>query len=194
MGLGPVLHAVNVPRRIAVGGSTFASMSKPTSLTSADRSDGFGDALSAQAVTAYFGRFPAAQSRVRITVSDRGRVSGGMSFGEGGAHCRISVGGHATLENLLDDWELTHEMVHFSLPSVEDRRHWIEEGIATYVELIARASVGIITAERVWGEMLRDMPQGLPGDRRPRTRLYPHLGKNLLGWHAVLSDGRRRDS
>ena len=35
------------------------------------------------------------------------------------------------------------------------------------LEPIARASVGILTAERVWGDMLRDMPQGLPraGDR-----------------------------
>jgi hypothetical protein len=58
-------------------------------------------------------------------------------------------------------------MVHFSFPSVADRHHWIEEGIATYVEPIARASVGILTTEQVWGEMLRDMPQGLPqaGDR-----------------------------
>jgi hypothetical protein len=57
--------------------------------------------------------------------------------------------------------------VHFSFPSVAERHHWIEEGIATYVEPIARASVGIVTAEQVWGEMLRDMRQGLPeaGDR-----------------------------
>jgi hypothetical protein len=77
------------------------------------------------------------------------------------------VGRHATLEDLYKDWELTHEMVHFSFPSVEDRHHWIEEGIATYVEPIARASIGNLTAEQVWGEMLRDMPQGLPetGDR-----------------------------
>jgi hypothetical protein len=117
---------------------------------------------SAQAVTAYFGRFPVARARVNITVSQRGRVSHGVSFGQGGAHCRISVGQHTTLADLYNDWELTHEMIHFSFPSVEDRHHWIEEGIATYVEPIARASVGILSAEQVWGEMARDMPQGLP--------------------------------
>jgi hypothetical protein len=167
MGLGPVLHAVNAPRRIAVGGATLDVYLE------SDQFDLGGPALmewvtrSAQAVTAYFGRFPVAQARVRITVSDRGRVSGGMSFGEGGAHCRISVSRRTALVDLLDDWELTHEMVHFSFPFVEDRHHWIEEGIATYVEPIARASVGIMTAEKVWGEMRRDMPQGLPeaGDR-----------------------------
>jgi hypothetical protein len=90
-----------------------------------------------------------------------------MSFGDHGARCKISVGRHTTLGDLHNDWELTHEMVHFSFPSVADRHHWIEEGIATYVEPIARASVGILTTEQVWGEMLRDMPQGLPqaGDR-----------------------------
>ena len=77
------------------------------------------------------------------------------------------MGLHATLADLYNDWELTHEMIHFSFPSVEDRHHWIEEGIATYVEPIARSSVGILSAEQVWSEMVRDMPQGLPqaGDR-----------------------------
>jgi hypothetical protein len=117
---------------------------------------------SAQAVAAYYGRFPVAQARVHITVSRRSRVSHGMSFGDGGAHCRISVGLHATLADLYNDWELTHEMIHFSFPSVEDSHHWIEEGIATYVEPIARASAGILSPERVWGEMVREMPQGLP--------------------------------
>jgi hypothetical protein len=104
---------------------------------------------------------------VHITASQFGRVSHGVSFGAGGAHCRISVGLHATPADLYNDWELTHEMIHFSFPSVEDRHHWIEEGIATYVEPIARASVGILSAEQVWGEMARDMPKGLPqaGDR-----------------------------
>jgi hypothetical protein len=53
-------------------------------------------------------------------------------------------------------------MIHFGFPSVEPRHHWIEEGIATYVEPIARAQVGKLTAERVWREMVDRMPQGLP--------------------------------
>jgi hypothetical protein len=122
---------------------------------------------SAMAATAYFGSFPVARARVHIIVSQDGRVSNGVSFGDGGPRCKISVGRHATLDDLYNDWELTHEMIHFSFPSVENRHRWIEEGIATYVEPIARASVGILTAEQVWAEMMRDMRQGLPqpGDR-----------------------------
>jgi hypothetical protein len=117
---------------------------------------------SATAVAAYFGQFPVAHARVYITVTQRGRISSGVSYGDGGAHCRISVSRETTREDLYGDWELTHEMVHFSFPSVNRRHHWIEEGIATYVEPIARASTGIVTAEQVWDEMRRDMPQGLP--------------------------------
>ena len=62
---------------------------------------------------------------------------------------------------------LTHEMVHFGFPSVEDDHHWIEEGAATYVEPIARALVGNLTPEQVWTDVVRDIHQGLPeaGDR-----------------------------
>jgi hypothetical protein len=117
---------------------------------------------SARAVMAYFGRFPVERARLYITVIERGRVSHGVTYGGDGAHITISVGRNATIDDLYRDWELTHEMVHLGFPSVNRSHHWIEEGIATYVEPIARAAIGVLTAEEVWGEMRRDMPQGLP--------------------------------
>ncbi len=166
-GMMDVVHASPNAERIGVGGATLDV------LIDSDEFDLGRAALldwvtrSANAVTAYFGRFPVAHARVYIAVSQNGRVSNGVSYGGGGAHCRISVGRRATPEDLYKDWELTHEMVHFSFPSVADHHHWIEEGIATYVEPIARASIGILTAEQVWGEMFRNMAQGQPeaGDR-----------------------------
>jgi hypothetical protein len=116
----------------------------------------------ARSVTRYFGRFPVAHASIVIVEGHRGGVSSGRSFGESGAHSRITVGGHVTAKNLEDDWVLTHEMVHFGFPSVEDRHHWIEEGSATYVEPIARAQIGWLTPEKIWNDMVRDMPQGLP--------------------------------
>jgi hypothetical protein len=117
---------------------------------------------SARAVTAYFGRFPVERARVYITVTERGRVSDGVTYGEHGAHITVSVGRNATVDDLYSDWVLTHEMVHLGFPSVDRSHHWIEEGIATYVEPIARAAIGVLTAVEVWGEMRRDMRQGLP--------------------------------
>lgn len=116
----------------------------------------------ARAVSSYYGRFPVARARIQIYFNPGRRITNGTSFGEGIAHCRITVGQNATPADLRSDWELTHEMVHFSFPSVPEQHHWIEEGIATYVEPIARASVGNLNIEKVWSDWMRDMPQGLP--------------------------------
>ena len=118
---------------------------------------------SAEAVSAYFGRFPVSRAEVNVFPGRReGSISGGKSFGGNPPVCRISVGPGVTRADLGDDWMLTHEMVHFGFPSVPDPQHWIEEGTATYVEPIARAQAGQLTAERVWSDMARDIPQGLP--------------------------------
>jgi hypothetical protein len=166
-GMSTVLRAADLPVRVEIGEATI-DVSFDSDQFDLDRTALLDWVMqSARAVTAYFGRFPVTHARVRILLSQRGRISNGMSFGEPAARCRISVGQHATMVDLNDDWELTHEMVHFGFPSVEERHRWIEEGIATYVEPIARAQVGRLTAEQVWGGMVRGMPQGLPqaGDR-----------------------------
>ena len=116
----------------------------------------------ARAVTSYYGRFPVRRAGVELVSSTGRRVARGVSYGAPYAHCRMTMGRRVTAAALETDWELTHEMVHFSFPSVDERHNWIEEGIATYVEPIARASIGWLTPVQVWGDMARDMPQGLP--------------------------------
>ena len=154
-GMMDVANASRNAERIEVGGSTLDVFIDSDQFELGRTARLNWVTRCANAVMAYFGRFPVANARVYISVSGDGRVSNGVSYGEGGAHCRIAVGRHATPDVLYSDWELTHEMVHVSFPSVVDHHHWIEEGIATYVEPIARASIGILTAEQVWGEMLR---------------------------------------
>jgi hypothetical protein len=87
----------------------------------------------------------------------------GVTYGDGGARSRITLAQHATLQDLQSDWVMTHELVHYGFPSMEEKHHWIEEGSATYIEPIARAAIGNLPVARVWGDMVRDMPQGLPG-------------------------------
>jgi len=57
--------------------------------------------------------------------------------------------------------------VHTAMPQLDDNHHWLEEGLATYVEPIARVQHGVLSEESVWTDMLRDMPKGKPlsGDR-----------------------------
>jgi hypothetical protein len=90
-----------------------------------------------------------------------------MTFGDRGGRITISIGNQTSPSELASDWMLTHEMVHLAFPSVDEKHHWIEEGIATYVEPIARIQAGHLEAEQMWFDLVRDMPQGLPqvGDR-----------------------------
>lgn len=101
-------------------------------------------------------------------------------MGAGGARSRISLGLHSTTEDLNRDWVLTHEMLHFTFPDMPRRHSWIEEGIATYAEPMARAHAGLMPASKVWADMIRDMPQGLPkqGTRASTTRT---LGGGPIG-------------
>ena len=118
----------------------------------------------AHAVAEYDGGFPVQRAQLKIhLVEGRDGVFYGTTWGlEDHALTRISLGRHTTQAQLDDDWMLTHEMVHMGFPSVPDENHWIEEGIATYVEPIARVQAGQLTAQRIWADMVRSMPQGEP--------------------------------
>jgi hypothetical protein len=116
----------------------------------------------AESVSAYYGRFPVPHLLLRIIPTGGKGVRGGRTFGEKGGFISIHVGGDSTFEDLSKDWMLTHEMVHLSFPSVPEEHHWIEEGIATYVEPIARVRAGHMEATEMWREVVRDLHQGLP--------------------------------
>ncbi len=122
---------------------------------------------SAKAVTVYFGKFPVSSARVLIVPVPGSGVQRGTTFGYRGAAVRLAVGRDATEADLRDDWTAVHEMTHLALPDVHEPHLWLAEGIAVYVEPIARVQAGDLTAEKIWGDMVRDMKQGLPkpGDR-----------------------------
>lgn len=122
---------------------------------------------SANVVAAYYGRFPARYARLLVVPRAGRGVSGGRAWGHRGAAVRITIGAHATEAELARDWVLIHELSHFAFPSVAARHHWIEEGLATYVEPVARAKAGQLDPATVWSELAAGLPQGLPqpGDR-----------------------------
>jgi hypothetical protein len=116
----------------------------------------------ADAVVAYYGRYPVPHLTLQIRSFEGRGVRGGQTFSRGGGFIRIAVGSLTGEEDLASDWMLTHEMVHLTFPNMTDEHHWIEEGIATYVEPIARIQAGQFNAKRMWFELVRDMPKGLP--------------------------------
>jgi hypothetical protein len=116
----------------------------------------------AEAVRTYYTKFPVPNVAIALNFHDGEGVNAGRAFGWEHAHISISVGVETTAAEFADDWTMTHEMVHLAFPSVPRSHHWIEEGLATYVEPIARARAGDLTPEKVWGDMVDAMPQGLP--------------------------------
>jgi hypothetical protein len=117
---------------------------------------------SAKAVSTYYGRFPVKSLRLLFVPVDGPRVRGGTTWGYRGAAIRMMLGQAAREDDLRRDWVMVHEMVHTALPDMEERYNWLSEGLAVYVEPIARVQAGDLTAEEIWLAMMRDMPKGLP--------------------------------
>lgn len=119
----------------------------------------------ASSVATYYGRFPVTRDRILIEPAPGSGILRGTSWGDVGgfpAFHRMVLGEQTSQEELNDDWEMTHELVHSAFPSVDDAHHWIEEGLATYIEPIAQVQRGLLPAAKVWADMLHDMPKGSP--------------------------------
>jgi hypothetical protein len=117
---------------------------------------------SANIVAGYYGRFPTARLELRLQPESGAGVQGGQTFGGHGAFMRVRVGRDVTPAQLTADWVLVHEMTHLALPDSGSQHAWLSEGIATYVEGVARVQAGNRAETDVWAEELRSMPRGLP--------------------------------
>ena len=117
---------------------------------------------SAHAVAVYYGRFPAPRLTLKIRSSNGSGIRHGVTYARGGGLILISVGRDAGVAETKDDWVLIHEMIHLAFPSMPDEQHWIEEGISTYVEPVARVRVGLMPLDELWRTFIRDMPKGEP--------------------------------
>lgn len=178
-GQNPSEHRRMAPWRMPVAGSQSFTIAGST--IEVDQVPGFLDFPStdllawvkraATAVATYYGGFPVPRDRVLIVpVPNRAGILQGTTWGGVGgvpAFSRMRVGEHTTEQQFTDDWTMTHELVHTGFPSQEDAHHWIEEGLAVYVEPVARVQAGFLKPEKIWADMVRDMPKGNPqsGDR-----------------------------
>jgi hypothetical protein len=139
-------------------------------------------ATAACAVTKYYGRYPVDHAVVRVRPVAGDRIGSGKTFGTpNGGVITISVGRSTRAESFHSDWMLAHEMVHLAFPNVAASHHWIEEGLATYVEPIARVEIGNLTASQVWSETMRDLPKGLPESSDRGLDFTPTWGRTYWG-------------
>jgi hypothetical protein len=114
---------------------------------------------SAGIVSAYYGEFPTSSLRLQVVPEDGTGVRSGKTWA---GYIRMQVGRDVTPAQLMDDWVLVHEMSHLALPDVGDNQNWFSEGLAVYVEGIARVQAGNRSQQDVFAEQLRQMPKGMP--------------------------------
>jgi hypothetical protein len=121
----------------------------------------------AHAVEAFYGRFPVPRIAVVVRPVPGDGVGFGTAIGSSGAAVSINVGTAAHAADLKDDWVLVHEMIHTALPDLKGPHHWLEEGLSTYVEPLARNRAGLFATDDLWKDWVKGMPNGQPqaGDR-----------------------------
>jgi len=122
---------------------------------------------SAETVRDYYDRFPVDSVDIDLQAAGGRSVRFGQAFGGEHPRLRIVVGENITPQLLRQDWIMVHEMVHLAMADVPREHRWLLEGLATYVESIARAQHGNLSEDTVWKGFIDSMPQGLPksGDR-----------------------------
>ena len=142
------------------------------------------------AITAYFAHAPDGHAMLFVapgTAPD----TGGKTLGGGGASLFVRLGTKVSPANLSADWVVAHELVHVAFPDLDRRYTWFSEGLATYVEPIARARAGLTTPEKVWAEMIEGLPQGLPGAKDGSRDWGPVYWGGAL--YFLLADVRIRE-
>jgi hypothetical protein len=136
---------------------------------------------SARIVADYYGQFPAALLVLRLGGMDGSGIGGGRTTNDSDLMIQMRVGRASTAQTLASDWVLVHEMVHLALPEVGRSHAWLAEGLATYVEGVARAQFGNRDIADVWAEDRRSMPMGLPRDGEGGMDQSPTWGRTYWG-------------
>jgi predicted metalloprotease with PDZ domain len=124
-------------------------------------------AASASAVASYYGGHLSARRTLVLVMQGSSDSTRGITLGGGGPGVLIRAAERMTPETTRDDWVVTHELLHANFPDLGPAHNWLSEGLATYLEPIIRARVGLVHEAKVWRDMVDGMPQGLPqaGDR-----------------------------
>lgn len=169
---------------VALPGGTAEVVHAPGMLAmdAAELKQAIGEA--AAEVARYYGRFPVAQA---LLLALPGAAGPGIEFGRvrggGGATLMLRLGTEARAADLRREWVLVHEMVHLGGPFVVPRGAWLMEGVATYVEPIARQRAGWTSPEELWREFARDMDRGVDALTREGLERVSRRG---LYWGGAL--------
>jgi hypothetical protein len=153
--------------------------------------------VAATAVSTYYGRFPV--DRALVLAVQQAAGFHGKAMGGGGAAVLLQMAPGADLTDPGVDWQATHEMVHLAVPELPRDQIWLSEGLATYVEPLARSLTGELSPGSVWIGLIRGLPKGQPepGDRgldRTHTWGRTYWGGALFAFVADLEIRKATDN
>jgi len=130
---------------------------------------------SAGAIASYYqGHLPARRTLL-LLMHGGGENTRGLTLGGGGPAVLVRASDLVTPVTTRDDWVIAHELLHANFPDLGREHSWLSEGLATYLEPIARARVGLLSEAEVWRGLWEGLPEGLPeaGDQGlERTRTW----------------------
>ena len=109
----------------------------------------------------YRGHLPARHALV-LLMKGGGDNTRGLTLGGGGPAVLVRASDLVNAQTTRDDWVVTHELIHVNFPDLGRGHSWLSEGLATYIEPIARARVGLVSETKLWRDMVDGMPKGLP--------------------------------
>ena len=116
----------------------------------------------ARIVRDFYGRFPVGSVRLVIREGGAAGVHGGHEYSADFPLINMTIGRDTLSPELEDDWVLVHELIHLAFPEIGDEHAWLAEGLAVYVEGVARTQAGNETPAEFWGGLVDDMPKGEP--------------------------------
>jgi hypothetical protein len=155
-------HAATITRTGARVDVAIAPRDLP--LTDDDVTTWVGRAV--DAIAGYYGRFPVEHVLVVVQRGKPGSPARGVTLGDGGPGVLVRTPDGPTPDAVRalvrDDWVMTHELLHTTLPSLSHDHVWLSEGIPSYVEPFARVRAGQAAVGKVWRDLLDGLPQGLP--------------------------------
>jgi hypothetical protein len=109
----------------------------------------------------YQGALPAKHALVLLLRGAAGPTRG-KTLSRGGPAVLLRAGDEISAQTTRDDWVLTHELLHVNFPDIGRDHAWLSEGLASYVEPIARARAGLLAPAKFWQDLIEGLPEGQP--------------------------------
>ncbi len=147
---------------IAAGDTTIRLAVAPKGLAlSPEQVESWVSAAAGAVASYYQGHLPARHALV-VIMKGSGTSTRGETLGGGGPAVLVRASDLVNPATTRDDWVVTHELLHVNFPDLGRAHAWLSEGLATYVEPVARARVGLVDDQKFWRDLALGLPQGLP--------------------------------